>query len=522
MIRLLYVPVCIFFILILFGPKCSGPPKPDLYPDIQEREPASLEQLETDLRSENSQRKAQAILELADRNERKYIPDIRRLMNGPDRTLHGPAVLALGIYKDRPSISNILNFLNENSGVGQDTVLEALARMEDPSIGSKLLPLLESEDSTIRLLTVETLVRIKATGISSSLLNAAFKNSNVEKTKTYAMAIGKLRIKEGESFLIRLADTIEPGPSLAAVYLALGRIGSKRAVPLLVSALKGSFDKGRENSTQALIEIHDPSAVPLVLPLISDPNREIRYRAADVLIGIPIPMTGQRLSEVLRKSTPEAKGPASHVLGRLKYLPSRELIEQVLNDVSVPDREIIAQSLGYMGDKRSIPVLSKVLKESSGEARYGAAWALGGIGNSDALPLLEEATDSKDLKLARIASESLGMIASPRSLALLDRKTEQFPDLAPSTLGAIASIRGEEAEKVLEKYARHKNWNLHQVAVSQLGARKDAKSIPVLISLLEDNETPRNRKMVTAALRSITGEKFFSKNEWLNWYKNRK
>nr|WP_039948640.1 HEAT repeat domain-containing protein [Leptospira fainei] len=520
--RLLYVPIYTVLLLILFDLQCSGPPKPDQYPDVQEAEPASLKQLEVDLRSGNSQRKAQAILELADRNERQYILEIRRLLSGPDRTLQGPSVLALGIYKDRPSIPNILYFLNANSGVGQDTVLEALARMEDPSVGSNLLPLLESEDSTIRLLTVETLVRIKANSVGPSLLSAAVKNSNVEKAKTYAMAIGKLRIKEGEPFLLRLADTIEPSPSLAAAYLALGRIGSKKAVPLLVSALKGDFDKGRENSTQALIDIHDPSAVPLVLPLIGNSNREIRYRAADVLIGIPIPMTGQSLSDVLRNGVPEAKGPASHVLGRLKYLPARELIERVLNDSSIPDREIIAQSLGYMGDKRSIPALSKVLKESSGEARYGAAWALGGIGNSEALPFLEEAADSKDLKLARIASESLGMIASPRSLTLLDRKTEQFPDLAPSTLGAVASIRGEEAEKILEKYAQHKNWNLHQVAVSQLGARKDPKSIPVLISLLEDNETPRNRKMVTAALRAITGEKFFSKNEWLNWYKNRK
>ncbi|TGK11600.1 HEAT repeat domain-containing protein [Leptospira fletcheri] len=511
-----------FLTFLTFLLSCSGPPKPDRLPEISETEPASLAELEKALESENAQAKSLAILELADRNERNYLPKIRSFLTGNEKPLRGPAALALGIYKDRSSKQGILNLLQPGSGVGIDTVLEALARMGDADVGNKLVPFLESEDSTIRLLTVDTLVRIDARSVSGNLLASAQKNSDPEKTKTYAMAIGKLRIQAGEAYLLKQSENLRPSPSLAAVYLALGKIKSRKAVPLLIQAMTAEFDKGRENSSIALVDIGDPSSIPAVLPLIGHPSREIRYRAADVLIGIPSQQTGPNVLRVLRTGSADTKGPASHILGRIKYAPARESIETSLLDTSLPDREIIAQSLGYLGDKRSIPVLSGISQETSGEARYGAVWALGGIGAPEALPLLEKAADSSDQKLARIAAESLGMIASPKSLALLDRKTQQFPDLAPSTLGAIASIKGEEAESILEKYARSQNWNLHQVAVAQLGARKDPKSLPVLIFLLEDNETPRNRKLVVAALKSVTGEKFSSKNEWLNWYQSRK
>nr|WP_246050476.1 HEAT repeat domain-containing protein [Leptospira langatensis] len=510
----------LFSFLVLLEIGCMGPPKPDLLPEIQEEEPPSLEKLESDLKGENPRLRSLALLELAKRNERRFIPIAREILrSGKEPLTKAPAVLALGIWKDRSSLAEILKLLHPKSGVDMETVLESISRMEDPSAGNQVATLLSDESSTLRLLAVDTLVRIHARQSGAAILNAAKANKDFEKAKTFAMALGKLNIKESEEYLIGLAGSAEPGPTLAASYLALGNIGSKKAVPLLVKALQGDFDKGRENSTQALVDIKDPRSIPLVLPILENPNREIRYRAADVLIGVHDPSTPGRLLDILAKGPGISKGPASHVLGRIKYLPAREKMEQVLLDQTVPDREIVAQALGYLGDKKSIPVLAKVLREDTSEAKYGAVWALGAIGSEEALPYIEEACASKDQKLAKIASESLGMVASPKSLALLDKKTEDFPDLAPMTLAAIASIKGSESTKILEKYAVSNNWNLHQVAVSQLAGKKDPESIPTLISLLEDEKVQRNRKLVVSALRSITGLKYSSKNEWINWFR---
>ncbi len=497
---------------------CFGPPRPDLLPEVQEEEIPSLEQIVSDLKSQNPRTRAQAILELASRNERKYIPTAREWMRSSEKITIGPAILALGIWKDRSSLPEILNFLDPKSGVDIGTVLESIARMEDSQAGNRVSTLLNHEDASIRLLAVDTLVRINAKQSGKIILASAKVNKDPDKAKTFAMALGKLNIFEAEDYLINLASHSEPGPTLAATYLALGKIRSIKSIPLLVKAIQSNFDKGRENSSIALIEIKDHKILPLVLPILENQDREIRYRAADVLIGIPDPEFSPRILEVLIKGTNIAKAPASHTLGRIKFLKARAEIERTLLDPNIPDREIIAQSLGYLGDKKSIPVLIKILKEDQTEAKYGAVWALGAIGSEEGLPYVEEACKSKDQKLAKIASESLGMIASPKSLTLLDKKTEDFPDLAPITLAAITSIPGEDSRKILEKYAESENINLHQVAVSQLGAKKDPASVPVLIKLLQEDSTSRNRKLLISALKSVTGLKFISKNEWINWY----
>ncbi|MFB5737768.1 HEAT repeat domain-containing protein [Leptospira wolffii] len=507
------------FIFCLFLSFCSGPPRPELLPETPEEAPPSIAQLEKDLQDKNPRLRAQAILELARRDERKHIPLAREWMRpGSEELTRAPAILALGIWKDRASLSRILDFLKPDSGIDPGTVLESIARMEDPSAGDRVASLLDGKDATLRLLAVDTLVRIGARSSGKAILSAAKSNSDPEKAKTYAMALGKLNIRESESYLLDLARNSEPGPTLAASYLALGKIGSKNAVPVLVKALQADFEKGRENSTLALVEIKDPKSLPLVLPILEHPNREVRYRAADVLIGVSDTSFLPKIMEVLEKGSPSSKAPASHVLGRLKYLSAREKMEKIITDSNVPDREIVAQALGYLGDKRSIPILAKVLREDPGEAKYGAVWALGAIGSEDALPYVEEACLSQDRKLSKIASESLGMIASPKSLSLLDKKTQDFPDLASVTLSAIASIPGDEARSILEKYAESDNPNLHQVAVSQLSARKDRASVPLLIRLLQEENPSRNRKLILSALKSVTGLKYSSKNEWINWY----
>lgn len=85
-------------------------------------------------------------------------------------------------------------------------------------------------------------------------------------------------------------------------------------------------------------------------------------------------------------------------------------------------------------------------------------------------------------------------------------------------VSAIASIPGEESRKVLEDFAQKKNVSLQQVAISELGERKERASIPVLMKILHENEEV-SFKLLMLSLSSITGKNFHSRNEWLNWYK---
>ncbi|XDD50326.1 HEAT repeat domain-containing protein [Leptospira sp. WS92.C1] len=509
----------LFLVGLIFLLSCGGPPKPDLLPVVDEKKEVPLEQILTELDSQNPQIRAQAILELSHRNHKPSLNRIRNfLKNDSNSGVRGTAAIVLGTWKDSASIPDVIGLFAPNSGVTPDIVMEALARMENPVSARSILPFLQSQDSTLRLIAVDTLVRIGAQSAGNSILNLAQKNQDTEFAKTYAMALGKLKVRSAENYLIQLAKKTEPSPTLAATYLALGRISSKKAVPVLVKGLAGDFDKGSENCMMALVEIKDASAIVSVIPILKHQNRDIRYRAVNVLSEIPSFQTGPGVLKVLEENLPDSAGPAALVLGRIHFNKARTLIERKLLDSNLPDREMIGQSLGYLGDSKSIPVLLNVLKESSGEGRYGAAWALGILQAEEALDDLITASKSRDPKLSLLAVESLGLLKSPKALSTLVNIAETNPNSASVVIPAIASIPGEESRKILEMFAEKENVSLQQVAVSELGKRKEQASIPILIRILEEDRAASS-KLLIASLSSITGKNFYSRNEWLNWYK---
>ncbi|PJZ56462.1 HEAT repeat domain-containing protein [Leptospira barantonii] len=490
-----------------------------MLPVADEKKEIPLEQLQEELNSQNPQIRAQAILELSNRDHRPSLNRIRNLLKEDSNpAVKGTAAIALGTWKDKISTSEIVKLFDVKSGVTTDIVLEALARMQDPNSAKVILPFLQSQDSTLRLIAVDTLVRIGAYSSGESILNLARQNSDPELAKTYAMALGKLKVRSAEPYLIELAKTTEPSPTLAASYLALGRISSKNAVPILVRGLAGDFDKGSENCMIALIEIKSSSAIPLAIPVLKNKNYEIRYRAVNVLSEIPSSETGPKVLKILEDKDPDSVAPAALVLGRIRFNPARIPIEKSLENSKLPDREIIARSLGYLGDKKSIPILLNVLKESDGEGRYGAAWSLGILQASEALDDLIAASKSRDPKLSSLAVESLGLLRSPKALSTLVEIAENNPNSASVVVPAIASIPGEESRKVLENFAQKENVSLQQVSISELGKRKDKASVSILIRILEGNRA-ESSKLLMASLASITGKNFYSRNEWLNWYK---
>jgi HEAT repeat protein len=140
----------------------------------------------------------------------------------------------------------------------------------------------------------------------------------------------------------------------------------------------------------------------------------------------------------------------------------------------------------------------------------------------EAVELLQEAASSSDNKLSRIAIESLGQIHSPKSLGFLAKKVESNKELSSVILTSIASIPGEEAAKTLDKFALSSESIIQKAALQSILQRKDKANIQTLIQILETNQNSETISSAQLALKAITGEKFSSKNEWLNWYNKKK
>lgn len=484
---------------------CSGPPMPEPT-ELELNSPGkSIEQILEELKSPLVGDRRNAVLECLEYSYKECVPLLRKLIKDPDPGVRSVSAIALGEFQDKSSLVSIIS-LKKDPEIFPETILDALGRMQAPEAGSAMVEYLENPNHTIRLLAVEALKNCKAYSVAPQILSMAQKNKDPEKAKTYAMALGHLKYKPAEDYLIQLVQSSEDGPTKAAAILALGRVGSRKATPILTQALVGNFPKGRENAYQSLLITKDPSSFSDLVKALSHPDKEVRFFAASAL-G---PLDSPAHREVLRKQFQEAinskeksivLAPSAMVLGEWKDELSRPLIEQALLDPSNPDREELARSLGWMGNPASEEVLLKVLNETSGEGRYGAAWALGFVGGERSVKALLQKSRSSDRKLAMLSIEALGHLKSPLSVSELV-KAAKDDNLAPFAIPSLSSIPGEEARKELESLAKSKKPIQSKLAIEALGQRGDKQSEPILIELTQSKDA-EIRKIARLALKQL-------------------
>ncbi|TGN17575.1 HEAT repeat domain-containing protein [Leptospira idonii] len=509
-----------FLILILLGfafAHCeAGPTKPDLQVEMTVEEEVPTEKLLADLDSKDVFLRSQAAIQLGSRQEKKSIPKLKTLLKDTEPGVRAGAAIALGDLQDKSSTQNIVSLLETDKENPKDVYLDALTRMKDVKAGKNIFPLLNSEDATLRLQTVEALVQIGAKDQGANILALALKNKDREKDKTYAMALGKLGYAPSENYLIRITEVQDDSPSLAAAYLALGRVKSKLGIPNLVKALDHSYSKGKENASMALIEIGDPKIISMTFPLIESKTNETRLYVTDVLASIPSKEAGEKALKLLSSDKQYTWGSAAKILGRQKFAPAREKLEELLLNQKAPERDSYAEALGWLGDKRSIPVLRKILLSGEKEGPYGSAWALGVMQAKEAIPDLLKAVESSDPKLVSYSLEALGSIGEADSLPTLIRLLENRPKMAPQILSAIGQIDSEEARIAIEKATLSSDADVYRPAMEEIARRKDKNSIPILFDHV-NGEHPEKRKLSYYALAAVTGEHFRTKQEWNAW-----
>lgn len=468
------------------------------------------------MRSSQPIERAQAALAAAQAQDRSSIVQLRELLaRDTQANVRAAAALALGSLQDTTSTPLIASLLQGGNGVGPDIVLDALVRMGDVRGAIAVVPLLDAEDDVLRLQAVEALVQLRAHSLGPQVLQRAQANRDPAKAKTYAMALGKLQVRASQDYLLNLARHSEPSPTRWASYLALGRIRSEAAVDVLVDALGAPFEKGRENAQQALTEIASGKAAPKLWPLLEHAERSVRFAAAEVLVVLQHGGTDAALLRALDK--PQAQAAAALALGKRKVGVAREPIQGALARTDNSEREVLAQALGWLGDRRAIAALRRVLVEPSGEGRYGAAWSLGVLQAREAREELQNAASGKDNRLAMVAMDALGMLADPASADFLARQAQSNPAQALGALTALAQVPGDPARKALEALALHQDDRVARAALQGLAQRKDAASVPALLDAL-DRVTVDNRKAVQYALTVITGQRWSTPAQWRQWY----
>ncbi|MEQ8353244.1 MAG: HEAT repeat domain-containing protein [Leptospiraceae bacterium] len=519
--RILRIFLIFFMLGWLFN---CGPEKPDQMPESETpyTEAKSLEEVQKALQSDVWSDRSTAILAAIDGNYREVIPTLYQLFDKDEHpAVRQTAALALADFGETRAAPLIAARLRDPNGENPTFLLDALTRLGVVSTAPTVVQFLQHDNHSVRLQAVRALEVMKARSAGPLILSQvqALQSPDPDVQRAYIMALGKIGYAPAGAYLLGLAKKLEAGPNLAAAYLALGRVDYHPATPELIAALDREFVKGRENALQASLEIKDSRAPSLSFPLISNERRDTRYAAAEIIATIPDPSLNPRLMQLLNGETPIAVGPAAYALGRRKVAQARAPIETALKNTELPDRETIARSLGWLGNKESVPVLLEVLKEDEGEGRYGAAWALGILEAKEALPDLMQAARSSDERLAMISVEAIGMMRDPSTLSFLTTVAQRDSASRFMAIDAIGQIPGTDALDRLKELADSNDEKQKQAAIRALRYRDEPEVVDILIETLRQTDTTStSASMIYTLLKEKTGQEYYTRNQWLYWY----
>ena len=212
-----------------------------------------------------------------------------------------------------------------------------------------------------------------------------------------ALLLGKPGNKQAVMPLIdALHDSAEIVRSRAAQ--SLGTIGDRCAVEPLIDCLDDADVYVRIEAAIALGEIGDEQATDALVPIIEDKRGDSRLRASAVkALGLTAGQAEHYLDVLLEAAEDEDEDVQQAAIEALYHVDDVQLTDRYIKllqerfDVSNNNMMDIISKLGETKDPRAVEPLTHVLTMDNLVYRELAAEALGRIGDRRALPALEMA-----------------------------------------------------------------------------------------------------------------------------------
>ncbi|MEZ0372343.1 MAG: HEAT repeat domain-containing protein [Candidatus Sericytochromatia bacterium] len=421
---------------------------------------------------------------------------VRALLTAPNQDLRESAVRMLGLYRLPERVPDLLKGLEDSEPAVRLAALEALRLIDaderaDASIKA-LLQLLETDpDESVRANAAISLGQMPAARAWAEVLMIRLKHESSDFVRRMLItALGELRAEAAYDALLALLkpETNDENPASEMFFttlVALGRLGDRRATPLLIEILLGSDDSfsgqglcshaaealellGDETAVgplleilarqqaaeskstsvftaaaEALVRLEAEACLPYLLTALSmddddfDPER--RWMAAIFLGDLGLPEACQALSECLEDADPQVAIEAARSLGKIGCSACLDALIEVL-----PDRETgvtAAEALGRLGDQQAEAPLLEVLADPDHPGRGEAALALARLGCESALEPSRELINDRSAEVQVLAARALVLLAgaSIREIA---------PDilLHPNPAVRLAIIEGLKPE----------------------------------------------------------------------------
>jgi HEAT repeat protein len=271
----------------------------------------------------------------------------------------------------------------------------------------------------------------------------------------------------------------------------LARFSGKEAQAALIKLIEDPAPRVRSAAAISLVRVSraNPKDDEAITALVAALQREKLPPVQTTLIESLASFDRPHVASLLLKTRGDGK--LSEIL--LQALAAMDvtadsLITQ-LGSGEIASRTLAADRLAMLGDPKAVPPLIEALTTAKeAPVRASAAAALGTLKDRRAVDALMTASNSPDRDVRLAAVTSLGLIADHTSSeALLVAAKDADQSVRNAALVSLAAL-GISVER-LSADITHPNWQTRAAAIAMLARLGDAKSLPLLVGALKDNDS---------------------------------
>ncbi len=278
------------------------------------------------------------------------LPALTEALGDPDAGVRSAALSAMGKYGTAAPLTPIIERLRDESHQVRDSAASALGCLGGREAAQSLMEALRDPACSVRASAIRALGEVRNTAAVPALVEILEDDNQFHAQA--AEALGKIADPAAIPALAQAVEELHTGYAAAD---ALGAIGGPAAVAALLAIVHNQESEGRYRAAMALGKLQDRAVVPELLAALQDED---------------------------------VRGGAVYALGELKAPESVSALLPLLRDPEQDMRRRTAEALIKIGTA-AVPALADALKDDLEDVRSAARQALENIGTREAKAALK-------------------------------------------------------------------------------------------------------------------------------------
>lgn len=487
-----------------------------------------------------------AALALGEQNDQRAIPALIRALDDTDTNVCYHTIDALGHLRAAEAVEPLLRLAESGDFYLAFPALDALMKIGDPTVASRLVPLLEDEllctaaadalgqlgdascvEPLARLLNqpdapvgviaqaiaklydryettygegyyITDLTRVTINPTGAQNLLDALQNAKANDLRALVLILGHL---EGNAIERALTQLLGQATVRSVVVEALVRHG-QQVTDLLIKQLETEELDIRQAAVVVLGRIGDARAVPALIRLLTnDPDLIIATAGALAQIGDP-----RAFDALLGLIGHPDAAVRQAAIAALNSLGHPDLPQQLIKLLQEPDplvRESAVKIAGYFAFNECVPLLLQRCHDRDENVRRAAIELIPYLDDVPILPILAQALKQEPPKVRAAAVRALGQmdsaIAFPYLLSALNDSDTWVRYYAARAIGWHGY---PEALETLEQVVLFDTaYHVRAAAIEALGRVGGAHAVSILAPLVESVDS--NSDLARAALTAL-------------------